>query len=128
MEIEELHHVAKQLSLVLDKEAVAEFHTNKSLLHPVVAENIDISPRKTGAVIFKLCQLAKERNIDYIPSQENQDVLFEHCDYNGLKVPIDIQRAPGSYNPKFDMTGGDPLAYLSKGPPAHQPHCSPVFS
>ena len=72
MEIEELHHVAKQLSLVLDKEAVAEFHTNKDLLNKLVADNIDYVTPEPGAVIFKLCQIAKERNIDYTPTQDSQ--------------------------------------------------------
>ena len=84
MEIEELNHVAKQLSLVLDKEAVAEFHTNKDLINRVVAENIDYVTPEAGAVIYKLCLIAKERNIDYTPTQDSQLVLFAYCDFRGL--------------------------------------------
>ena len=37
-------------------------------VHPIVAENIDPKKRDEGEVIFRLRQLAKERNIDYTPS------------------------------------------------------------
>ena len=84
IEIEELNHVSKQLSLVLTKETVTEFQTNKDLLNNVVAANIDYFTPSQGDVIYRLCQLAKERNIDYTPSLEAQEVVFAYCDARGL--------------------------------------------
>ena len=41
-----------------------------------------------GHVIYRMVQLAKERNIDYKPSQESYHSLMEYCDKKGLKNPL----------------------------------------
>lgn len=85
---------------------VKEFHTNYDLLNPVVAQNVDYKTPEQGAVVFKLCEIAKMRNIDYTPSMESQHLLLDYCDRNGKSVPIDGLQAvpqyvpvPAAYNP-----------------------------
>jgi hypothetical protein len=90
LDIQELMEVSKQLSTVLSKEVVQEMHTNKDLINRLVADNIDYVTPEPGAVIYKLCLIAKERNIDYTPTQDSQMVLFAYCDNRGLQIPIDI--------------------------------------
>ena len=63
-------NVRKMLSALLDEQFVKECDTNYALLNPVVAENIDIKKLDEGEVIMRLVNLAKEKNIDYIPSVE----------------------------------------------------------
>ena len=58
--------------MVLGDRFTKECMTNYDLLNPVVRENIDFKTPEQGEVIFKLCTLAKERNIDYTPSMEAQ--------------------------------------------------------
>ncbi len=38
--------------------------------------------------------IAKERNIDYTPTQESQAQLLGYCTRKGLQPPIEIIRAP----------------------------------
>jgi hypothetical protein len=85
---------------------VKEFHTNYDLLNPVVAQNVDYKTPESGAVIFKLCEIAKARNIDYTPSMESQHLLLDYCDRSGKSVPIDglsevpkYVPVPQAYNP-----------------------------
>ena len=61
-----------------------EMHSNKDLINKTVADNIDIVTPEPGAVIFKLCQIEKERNIVYSPSQESEFVLNEYCEKRGI--------------------------------------------
>lgn len=53
-----------------------------------VAENIDIKIPEEGQVIKRLVELAKERNIKYIPSQESFLVLNDYCTRKGIPVSI----------------------------------------
>ena len=69
---------------MLGKEIVAEFHTNYDLLNPLVAANIDYKTPEPGEVIYKLCMIAKERNIDYMPSQDSQSLLISYCNLKGI--------------------------------------------
>mgnify|MGYP006893311415 FL=1 len=55
--------VRKQLTVLLGKEFVLQADQDKSILNPMVAANIDFKKPMDGEVIFRLRQLAKERNI-----------------------------------------------------------------
>jgi hypothetical protein len=68
MDCEELMKVRKTLCSILDSEFVKECDSNYALINPVIAENIDIKKIDDGCVILRLVQLAKEKNVDYIPS------------------------------------------------------------
>lgn len=59
-----------------------------------MASNIDFKNPEQGEVIFKLCMIAKERNIAYTPTQESQAQLLGYCTRKGLQPPIEIVRAP----------------------------------
>lgn len=98
--------VSKQLEILLDPKIVKEFHSNYDLLNPVVAENIDYKTPEQGAVIYKLCEIAKQRNIEYTPTMDSQHVLLDYCDRTGKMVPIEgVQQVPtyvpvpDAYNP-----------------------------
>lgn len=68
MDCEELMQVRKVCVGLLDAEFAKECDTNYALLNPVIAENIDIKKIDEGAIILRLVQLAKEKNIEYIPN------------------------------------------------------------
>lgn len=58
----------QMLCNILDDKFVKECNTNKDLINPLVAENIDFKNPEEGQVYLRLVQLAKERNIEYNPS------------------------------------------------------------
>mmetsp|Transcript_11408 Transcript_11408/g.7918 ORF Transcript_11408/g.7918 Transcript_11408/m.7918 type:complete len:84 (-) Transcript_11408:427-678(-) len=64
------------------------------MLNPVVAANIDIKIPEQGEVVLRLVNLAKERNIDYIPSAESTSVLNAYCMRKEIPSPIDGGSAP----------------------------------
>lgn len=55
----------------------------------MVAENIDFKKPEDGEVIYRMRQIAKERNIAYTPSYEMQMALNGYCDRKGLADPMD---------------------------------------
>lgn len=59
------------------------------MINPVVAENIDLQKIEDGQVIYRLRQLAKERNIDYQPSYDMKIALNAYLDRKGLIDPMD---------------------------------------
>jgi hypothetical protein len=59
-----------------------------------VASNIDFKNPEQGEVIYKLCMIAKERNIDYTPTQDSQAQLLGYCTRKGLQPPIELKSAP----------------------------------
>lgn len=63
--VEELMGVRKQLGALMGKEFVLQCDEDKSCINPVVAENIDFIKPMEGQVIYRLRELAKERNINY---------------------------------------------------------------
>jgi len=87
-EIEELAGVRKQLGNLLGKEFVKQSDSDYSCLHKVIAENIDIKIPEQGEVVKRLVELAKERNINYIPSTESTMALNEYCARKGLPNPL----------------------------------------
>lgn len=64
-----------------------ECDTNYDLLNPVVAKNIYFKTPEEGEVIMRLCQLAKERNIDYKPTHESCQALHAYCLRKGIPAP-----------------------------------------
>jgi hypothetical protein len=45
------------------------------LINPLVAENIDFKKPMDGEIIYRMKELAQERNIQYTPSQDMQFAL-----------------------------------------------------
>ena len=87
-EIEELAGVRKELGKLLGKEFVKQSDEDYSCLHKVIAENIDIRVPEQGEVVKRLVELAKERNINYIPSHESTIALNDYCERKGLTNPL----------------------------------------
>ena len=52
----------------MGKEFVAQADEDKKLINPLVAENIDFKKPMDGEIIFRMKELAQERNIQYTPS------------------------------------------------------------
>lgn len=96
--IEELIKVRKMLSSMLDESFVKECDTNYALINPVVAENIDIKRLDEGEVILRLVNLAKEKNIDYLPSQTATQALHAYCLRKGIAPPDQLS---GGDNPIY---------------------------
>jgi hypothetical protein len=55
--------VRKQLTKLLGAEFALQADEDKKMINPVVAENIDFKKPMDGEIIYRLRQLAKERNI-----------------------------------------------------------------
>lgn len=60
---------------------------------------MDYKTPEPGEVVYKLCMIAKERNIDYTPSQDSQALLLNYCNMKGIAPPISIVDAPPAYVP-----------------------------
>ena len=63
MGVEELMVVRKQLTNLLGKEFALQADEDKKIINGVVAENIDYKRPMDGEVIYRMKELAKERNI-----------------------------------------------------------------
>lgn len=69
-EVEELMEVRKQITNLMGKEFVMQADEDKTILNPMVAKNIDFKVPSDGEVVYRMRQLAKERNISYTPSHD----------------------------------------------------------
>ena len=87
--VEELEVVRKQLVALLGEEFALQADEDKTMINPVVAENIDIQKIEDGQTIYRLRQLAKERNIQYEPSYDMKIQLNAYLDRKGLIDPMD---------------------------------------
>lgn len=83
----------KQLIALLGDEFAMQADEDKMMINPVVAENIDFMKPEDGQVIFRLRQLAKERNLQYDPSYDMRLALNAFIDRKGLIDPLDEQGA-----------------------------------
>jgi len=81
--------VRKQLAALLGDEFVMQADEDKTIINPMVAEKIDFIKPEDGQIIYRLRQLAKERNIDYEPSHDMRVALNAYCDRKGLLDPMD---------------------------------------
>lgn len=72
---------------LLGDEFAMQADEDKLMINPVVAENIDFMKPEDGQVIFRLRQIAKDRNIQYDPSYEMRVALNSYCDRKGLIDP-----------------------------------------
>ena len=70
LQVEELMEVRKQLSALLGKEFATQADQDKKLVNPLVAGKVDAKKPSDGEIIFRMKELAKERNIQYAPSQD----------------------------------------------------------
>jgi len=87
MDCDELMKVRKVLTKLLDKSFVKECDTNYAVINPVIAENIDMKKCDEGQVILRLVQLAKEKNVEYIPSQQSAQAMHAYCLRKGIPPP-----------------------------------------
>ena len=76
------------------------------MINPMVAEKVDFIKPEDGEVIFRLRQLAKERNIQYEPSMDMRMALNDYLDRKGLLDPMDdgnsrMKQVP-IYNPNMN--------------------------
>lgn len=62
-EVEELMEVRKQLTNLMGKEFIMQADEDTTILNPMVAKNIDFKVPSDGEVVYRMRQLAKERNI-----------------------------------------------------------------
>ena len=72
----------------MGKEFVQQADEDKKIINPVVADGIDFKIPSDGEVIYRMRQLAKERNIAYTPSFEMQNALNSYLDMKGLADPF----------------------------------------
>ena len=77
----------KQLKAILGYEFALQADEDRSVLHPVVADNIDFIRPGEGKVVYRLLQLAKERNISYDPSYGCQMALNDYLEREYLLDP-----------------------------------------
>lgn len=76
--------VRNQLAPILGSEFVKQADNNKDTLNPLVATNIDFKIPEDGEVIYRLRQLAKERNIVYEPTYEMKHALNSYLERKSL--------------------------------------------
>lgn len=117
--VEELMEVRKQLVAILGKEFELQADEDKKILNPIVGDNIDFRKPMDGEIIYRLRQLAKERNINYTPSHDSQMALNHYLDFKGLLDPMDEGKGPAQlaapvYNPQ-------PIPPLDLNPPPGMP-------
>ena len=100
------------------------------MINPVIAENIDIKKIDEGHVIFRLVQLAKEKNIDYIPTAASVQAMHAYCLRKGIAPPKGMEAGsdapiyapmpgPMIFDPNIDNQGGS--GGPSRGMGAQQP-------
>ena len=121
--------VRKMISPLFDKQFVKECDENYDMLNPVVAANVDIKIAEQGEVILRLCNLAKERNIDYIPSAESISVLNAYCMRKEIPCPLDNGNAP-AYVPQpvpLDVNSMNNMANQQMMPPVSQQPMNPLI-
>ena len=87
---------------MLGKEFTLQADEDKSIINPMVAENIDFYKPNDGHVIYRMRQLAKERNIQYEPSYDMRIALNNYLDFKGLSDPFD----EGNAQPKYVAPAG----------------------
>lgn len=104
--------VEKQLTAIMGKEFALQAREDKNIINPLVASNIDFIKPEDGHVVYRMRQLAKERNIQYEPSYEMRLALNSYCDRKGLGDPMDEGGAkamiagPPQYQPGVDPGAG----------------------
>jgi hypothetical protein len=87
--VEELMKVRNQLKIVLGDEFVLQADESKEIINPVVAANIDFKIPADGEVVYRMMQLAKERNISYEPSYDMRMAVNAYRDMKGLPDPYE---------------------------------------
>ena len=92
--VEELMQLRAQLECLLGKEFVLQAQEDKSVINPVVAEHIDFKIPEDGEVVYRMLQLAKERNIDYTPSHDMSMALNMYIERTGKPHPLSDGSAP----------------------------------
>lgn len=80
--------VEAQLTAIMGKEFALQAREDKSIINPLVAANIDFIKPEDGHVVYRMRQLAKERNIQYEPSYEMRLALNSYLDRKGLFDPM----------------------------------------
>lgn len=71
-----------------------ECNTNKILINPVVAQNIEFRRVEEGEVILRMVKLAQERNINYTPSHEAAQAMYGYCLRKNIPPPGGMPNQP----------------------------------
>ena len=99
-----------------------------------VAANINIRIPEEGEKVKRLIEIARERNIDYKPSNESIASLRDYCDRKGLENPLGKGQSnhvivdnliPPPYNPGMGMDMGHqmpPPINFGAGMPSYMPN------
>lgn len=94
------------------------------MINVLVAQNIDFKKPMDGEVIFRMRQLAKERNIQYEPSHDARIALNNYLDFKGVNDPMEdsVEKAKAHpyYNPNVPPQMPPPFM-----PPPSDPHFPP---
>lgn len=86
--------VRNQLSKLLGKEFTLQADEQKEFINPVVADNIDFKKPLDGHVIYRMRQLAKERNINYEPTHDMMFAMNSYLELKGLQDPMGGSTVP----------------------------------
>lgn len=58
-----------------------------------------------GQVVLRMVQLAKEKNVEYIPSAASAEMMRAYCDRKGIPIPTGCGVEPSPYYaPRPDTT------------------------
>ena len=106
--VEELEVVRNQLVALLGTEFALQADEDKAMINPVVAENIDFAKIEDGQLVYRLRQLAKERNIAYEPSYDMKIALNSYLDRKGLIDPMDDGQSAAQQVPQYNPSAGPP--------------------
>jgi tRNA isopentenyl-2-thiomethyl-A-37 hydroxylase MiaE len=89
LEVDELIQVRRMLEKFLGKDFVVMSDTEASCINKEILDNINLKVPEEGEKINKLLQIAKERNISYVPSPAASMALNSYIDRKGIPNPLD---------------------------------------
>ena len=110
------------LTNFLGKDFVQMSDNEPSCINKEILANINLKIPEEGEKIQKLVEVARERNINYVPSPEARMALNSYLDRKGIPNPLDanqlnqVDQAPPVYNP------GQPVQPPPAQPPAYDPN------
>jgi hypothetical protein len=83
IDIDEMIQIRSMLVKLKGPEFVKESDTNPQVINKVIIENINLRIPEEGEKISKLMEIAKEKNINYQPSQEAKAAYSLYIDRTG---------------------------------------------
>jgi len=119
-EIEELNTVRIMLSSLLGRSFTDKADNDPDCINRMIRDNINLRMPEEGEKINKLVEIAKQKNIDYKPSEESATYLALYLDRNAAKSHFNP--ASGGINqPMYEPVA--PQQYIThpyQGPPHDQ--------